>query len=241
MTASMNHILEVVIFYVDPSSLGIDSNRFIGGKERKRVQITPVEIKVFSTFCKVLKDQAGFSDEAMKRGIGKDIDLKISRIEKSKDGVKTFAITTQASWEIELAEIVQGSNLQSNVRPLLTLTKDQENEMREWAMDFIKCVRQRSIRQQTTMYNTGTLSLNMYNNRPKNTTRVAFQQTDVEMQEVVTSDSVDEHGQFDQVSEYDSDSDEEMGLVLDTPACFDFMQGVVSRSGRTIKICSKYS
>ncbi|CAC5395641.1 unnamed protein product [Mytilus coruscus] len=130
-------------------------------------------------------------------------------------------------------------HVMSHLKPLLTLTKDQENEMREWAMDFGKCVRQRFIRQQTTMYNTGTLPLNMYINRPNNTTRVAFQQTDVEMQEVVTSDSVDENYQFDQVSEYDSDSDvadehEEMGLVLDTPACFDFMQGVISRSGRTI-------
>ncbi|CAC5389312.1 BBS9 [Mytilus coruscus] len=42
----------------------------------------------------------------MKRGLGKDIDIKISRIEKPKDGVKTFAITTQATLEIELAEII---------------------------------------------------------------------------------------------------------------------------------------
>ncbi|CAC5402977.1 unnamed protein product [Mytilus coruscus] len=58
-------------------------------------------------------------------------------------------------------------------------------------------------------------------------------------------DSVDENDQFDQVSEYDSYSDvadehEEMGLVLDTSACFDFMQGVISRTTDSATVRFRY-
>ncbi|CAG2184543.1 unnamed protein product [Mytilus edulis] len=162
-----NNIVEVVIFYVDPTCFG-QENKFIGGKERKRVSVKKTDVNVFRTFCSILKEQTGLVEEALQRGLGKEVEVKISRLEKTKEGVKTYGISTQATWELELPEIEKGCSLQA----------EEGN-------------------------------------------------TD-----------------YDQVSEYDSESDvdytEETDNVIDTPECLSFLQGTTSRSGRTIRLSSKF-
>ncbi|CAG2187553.1 unnamed protein product [Mytilus edulis] len=101
-----NNIVEVVIFYVDPTCFG-QENKFIGGKERKRVSVKKTDVNVFRTFCSILKEQTGLVEEALQRGLGKEVEVKISRLEKTKEGVKTYGISTQATWELEL-EIEKG-------------------------------------------------------------------------------------------------------------------------------------
>lgn len=62
----------------------------------------------------------------------------------------------------------------------------------------------------------------------------------------ITFPSIAEEGNtdYDQVSEYDSESDvdytEETDNVIDTPECLSFLQGTTSRSGRTIRLSSKF-
>ena len=106
-----NNIVEVVIFYVDPTCFG-QENKFIGGKERKRVSVKKTDVNVFRTFCSILKEQTGLVEEALQRGLGKEVEVKISRLEKTKEGVKTYGISTQATWELELPEIEKGCSLQ---------------------------------------------------------------------------------------------------------------------------------
>ena len=50
-----NNIVEVVIFYVDPTCFG-QENKFIGGKERKRVSVKKTDVNVFRTFCSTIKE-----------------------------------------------------------------------------------------------------------------------------------------------------------------------------------------
>ena len=97
------------------------------------------------------------------------------------------------------------------------LTKEQEQVMREWANDHGCCVRQRSVRQETTMFKAGTLPLNMYQKQPvipqeriilphERVVQPMDSENDESEDEVVESDSSSE----DEVLVYDSSSEEEV-------------------------------
>ncbi|CAC5391042.1 unnamed protein product [Mytilus coruscus] len=49
-----------------------------------------------------------------------------------------------------------------HLSPKRSLSADDQMTMRNWANDFGKCVRQRTVRQETTKVKAGTLPLNMY-------------------------------------------------------------------------------
>ena len=123
-----------------------------------------------------------------------------------------------------------------HLKPKALLSKDQEREMHEWAQDYGKCVRQRSARQQTTMYNTGTLPLNIDENATYSTNSEQF---------TFPSISEEGHKDYDQVSEYDSETDvddtEEMDNDIDTPECLSFRQpaGVGEQSDSAVNFIDK--
>ncbi len=124
------------------------------------------------------------------------------------------------------------------------LSKDEVETMREWAATHGKCVRQRSIREETTKYRCGTLPLNMYGKKPmpvKDMERVNLSLS-TQVVDVESDDDSDKSEVEDQQSEYDSDSevsDEEISRseVDDIrPA----MGPVMTRSGRTVRVPLKY-
>lgn len=49
-----------------------------------------------------------------------------------------------------------------HLSPKANVSADNQLIMRNWAKDFGKCVRQRTVRQETTKFKAGTLPLNMY-------------------------------------------------------------------------------
>jgi hypothetical protein len=122
------------------------------------------------------------------------------------------------------------------LQPQQKLHKVQQTQMREWANEHGKCVRQRSVRQQTTMFSAGTLPLNMHkkenilqnrlefpngvdnvapravlgDNEPAQDATpgaVAVHVDNAPTQDVSEAEHLAVHVPIDQVSEYDTDSD----------------------------------
>ncbi|CAC5360806.1 unnamed protein product [Mytilus coruscus] len=65
-----------------------------------------------------------------------------------------------------------------HLSPIRTLTTYEQATMKNWVNDFGKCVRQRTVRQETTKFKVGTLPLNMY------------QQSDVQLGEKVMFNNI---------------------------------------------------
>lgn len=134
--------------------------------------------------------------------------------------------------------------------PRQNLSQEMKQKMRDWANDHGKCVRQRTVRQQSTMFNAGTLPLNMYENNSsilnekvvlpdRNNDHVV--RDDVSQNESPPSTGA---SSFIQVDTYDTDSSDENGehetsgdsnSESEAPSCLDFLVGRVSRSGRQIR------
>ena len=57
------------------------------------------------------------------------------------------------------------------------LNNSEQVLMREWAANYGKAVRQRTVRQETTMFKAGTLPLNMYATSVPENEKVTFPQT----------------------------------------------------------------
>ena len=76
--------------------------------------------------------------------------------------------------------------------------------MREWAGDNGKSVRQRTVRQETTKYKSGTLPLDMYQSEEQIGEKVKFDGTGDE------EDPVDEYSSQSNSSDSDADIDEEL-------------------------------
>ena len=62
----------------------------------------------------------------------------------------------------------------SHLKPMSQLNAGQKDHMREWASDNGRTVRQRSVRQETTKFKTGTLPLNMYRSSYTPAEKVGF-------------------------------------------------------------------
>ena len=77
--------------------------------------------------------------------------------------------------------------------------------MREWAGDNGKSVRQRTVRQETTKYKSGTLLLNMYQSEEQIGEKVKFDGAGDDEE-----DLVDEYSSQSSSSDSDADVDEEL-------------------------------
>ena len=90
-------LLEGVVYYVDPKSVGTQA--FLGGKERIRIPITSTHSSLEALRRHI--EYAGLKAESEKRGLGSCIALKLCRLAKSAEGSKAYAINTQAQWDEE--------------------------------------------------------------------------------------------------------------------------------------------
>jgi hypothetical protein len=101
------------------------------------------------------------------------------------------------------------------------LSDEEKQRMREWAIDYGKCVRQKSVRQENTKFKAGTLPLYMYTRQHCPPEKLRFagdmpqpadlppQQPTGAVQPHSSEDQLSDVEQIvDDVSEYDSDSDD---------------------------------
>ena len=88
-------LLEGVVYYVDPKSVG--TLAFLEGKERIRIPITSTHSSLEALRRHII-EYAGLKAESEKRGLGSCIELKLCRLAKSAEGCKAYAINTQAQW-----------------------------------------------------------------------------------------------------------------------------------------------
>ena len=114
--------------------------------------------------------------------------------------------------------------------PLTTVSMSNVHQdfMREWARDNGKSVCQRTVRQETTKYKSGTLPLNMYHSEEQIGEKVKFDDAGDDEE-----DLVDEYSS--QSSSRDSDAD--IGEELRNQN-WSFLK--TSRSGRNISVNQKY-
>ena len=110
------------------------------------------------------------------------------------------------------------------------MSQADQATMQEWAQEYGKAVRQRTVRQCTTKHNAGTLPLNMYEKEIPIGERMTFEDSDQE-------------------SEYDSGSDEELrdstdgqgeaSLDLNSNAINFLSRSIETRCGRVICLSHK--
>jgi len=141
--------------------------------------------------------------------------------------------------------------------PKCNMVLQNRQLMRDWASSNGKCVRQRTIRQETTKFKAGTLPLNMYNKKVPLPPRM---ESLVDVESTENNDDDDganclSNQSDDLVDEFDSDddSDESYDQALDSgdettsqttseeiPRELEFLLGRTStRSGRMIKVSTK--
>ncbi|MES9881339.1 MAG: hypothetical protein ABW185_10705 [Sedimenticola sp.] len=72
-------------------------------KERKRIKLTSNVDKPpsFQTFLHELSTQCGLREEAAKHGLGENIDIKVARLQRLREGTKAYMISTEAGWQLE--------------------------------------------------------------------------------------------------------------------------------------------
>ena len=106
----------------------------------------------------------------------------------------------------------------SHLKPTRKLNNGEQVLTRGWAANYGKAVRQRTVRQETTMFKAGTLPLNMYATSVPQNEKVRFPQTrplqasDVEKEHEEVQSELSEEGGSDtedaeQESEYDTESE----------------------------------
>ena len=106
-------VLELVVYYLDPKSHQEGANKFLGGKERRRVRLSKDELARFSTFQSAIVDKNDLKAEAEQRGLGRDITIKMARIAKDREGAKSFSISNQDSLELELQALLETADMSS--------------------------------------------------------------------------------------------------------------------------------
>lgn len=132
--------------------------------------------------------------------------------------------------------------------PPVPMTSQCVQSMRDWAQTFGAAVRQRSVRQETTMARAGTLPSYLYQREVQPGESVSLEDLEHSISEEQQGIQVGETEDEDGILEYDSSSDEEAeeGTLpsnsdvadddigsLDREA--NFLLGTVSRFGRTIR------
>ena len=141
----------------------------------------------------------------------------------------------------------------SHLKPMRKLNSGDQVLIREWAANYGKAVsRQRTVRQETTMFKAGTLSLNMYATSVPENEKVTFPQTrpeasavekePAEVRSELSAEGSTDTEDVDQESEYDTESESEEQVVNldDNEDEMTFLRAVTTRSGRTVKDTSKF-
>ena len=138
----------------------------------------------------------------------------------------------------------------NHLKPIRKLNSCEKELMRECAENYGKAVRQRTMRQETTMFKAGTLPLNMYATSVAQNEKVTFQTrpseapVDVDQNEQqedaaeMSREGSRDTGDCEQESEYDTDSDIED--QVDNEDEMTFLRAVTTRSGRMVKVTSKF-
>ena len=125
--------------------------------------------------------------------------------------------------------------------------------MIEWATTNGKAVRQRSVRQETTMFKAGTLPLNMYRTSDYPKDKVSFNPNTFEEQPVTSATTATpsmsheaieegeavEETEVEEEEEYDIDSDSNQPMVDNDEDAFDnlmFLRAVTTRKGRMVRV-----
>ena len=115
----------------------------------------------------------------------------------------------------------------------VSMQKDDVKLLYEWANTHGKCVRQRTVRQETTSYKCGTLPLNMYVSTSIEGTEVTF-------------NHIDEYDDSQSENETEETSSSQLSHVLvgnddhESPAELSFLTTRnSSRSGRTLRVSSR--
>ena len=132
------------------------------------------------------------------------------------------------------------------------LNRQEKDLMIEWAANNGKAARQRSVRQETTMFKAGTLPLNMYRTSDYPKDKVSFRPSTVE-EEAVTSGTpstsheaieagqvVEEDEEEEEKEEYDTDTDGECPIADndedDSVDDLVFLRAVTTRSGQMVRV-----
>ncbi len=147
-----------------------------------------------------------------------------------------------------------------HLKPVSNLSNEEQNLMREWASTHGKAVRQRSVRQETTMFKAGTLPLNMYmssklpvgriefetgeDNARDNAEKAADANTEENEEEIHQDQGGTKEGEEDvleQPYEYDTDSDVETEINgnnadSDEEDNLTFLGAITTRSGRQVRV-----
>ena len=140
------------------------------------------------------------------------------------------------------------------------LNRQEKDIMIEWATNNGKAARQRSVRQETTMFKAGTLPLNMYRASDYPKDKVSFCLSTIE-EETVTSaatvttvtpstshEAIEDHllveeTEVEEEEEYDTDSGAEYPIAdNDEEDSLDdlvFLRAVTTRSGRMVRVVQR--
>ena len=137
------------------------------------------------------------------------------------------------------------------------LNRQEKDLMIEWAKNNGKAARQRSVRQETTMFKAGTLPLNMYRTSDYPRNKVSFSHNTLEEETVTSATTVTtitpstsheaikdgqvvEEAEVEEEEEYDTDSDAEYPIANnDKEDSLDdlvFLRAVTSRSGQMVRV-----
>ena len=131
------------------------------------------------------------------------------------------------------------------------MRNDDMQVMRDWAREYGKCVRQRTVRQETTKHKMGTLPLNMYQSldiEHAHGTKVVFEDTEVAVVDNPESDTIHASTvdspitqRLDLSKDYNELQDEYYSFSDDSDVDFDLevnflLSPVYTRSGRRVKI-----
>ena len=144
----------------------------------------------------------------------------------------------------------------SHLKPARKLNDGERESMLEWVANNGKAVRQRTVRQETTMFKAGTLPLNMYATSEQPKEKITMERTlghvdaagdlGCPVQVVESNRKRQEENQKDtdneQESEYDKESESELPATVDSDLEDEmtFLRAVTTRSGRTIRVTSKF-
>ena len=134
------------------------------------------------------------------------------------------------------------------------LNRQEKDLMIEWATNNGKAARQRSVRQETTMFKAGTLPLNMYRTSDYPKDKVSFSHNTIEEETVISAtpstsheaiedDQVVEEAEVEEEEEYDTYSDAEYPIAdNDEEDSLDdlvFLRAVTTRSGRMVRVIQR--
>ena len=138
------------------------------------------------------------------------------------------------------------------------LNRQEKDLMIEWATNNGKAARQRSVRQETTMFMAGTFPLNMYRTSDYPKDKVSFSPNTVEEEAVTSAETVttgtpstsheaieagqvvEEDEEKEEAEEYDTDTDGEYPIAdndeEDSVDDLVFLRAVTTRSGRMVRV-----